>query len=117
MDNVASVMMQKIKQLDTAMEELTKRSDARTDAQCEYDEALKDTMSLLKNGKEYMVEGESCKWTSVTDADKIAKGLITDKTKKLLKAESALKDLHLGIRILESQLMTLSNLNKTHQEI
>ena len=117
MDNIAQMMMDRINELDTAKNLLTPRTDAQADAEAEYDKALQEMMCELKAGRVIEANGKEIKWESVTSIDKIAKGLIMDKKRALVKATESKRDLHAGIKILESQLMSLSNLNRTQTEV
>lgn len=109
---ISGVIQAKIKQLDSALKELSIRAEKKSEAIAAYEKQIALTLIQLKNGIGFTLDGQSVISPSVSTSEKIAKGICWAEKLEMEKTETAYKNLIIGIQCIQAQLNGLQSLLK-----
>ena len=102
---VSNQITQKIKQIDSTLNEIKKRGDEYARIKVEHEKQIAKTIIGLRNGKEYNIDDETIVNPPVTLIEKIAKGICMKTSLEAELADAMYKNSLRGIEGYKAQLM------------
>lgn len=110
--DISNKIIAKANEIDEIRKVLIERSDARDNAEANYNKAYAIVLIKLKNKVEFEFEGQKIVNPSVTTIKEIAKGICWNEKLELDKTESMLKIAFKNLDAVSSQLTAYQSINK-----